>query len=248
MIVFPAIDLRQGRCVRLRQGRFAEQTIYSDDPILMARTWVEQGATWLHIVNLDGALGEESPNERIMSEIAATSGVPVQFGGGLRDLADIERALSSGATRVVLGTAAVREPALVDEAVRHFGAEVIVVGIDANHGHVATHGWLETSAVTATDLARRVADQGVLRVVYTDIQRDGMLTGVNVRACVELARAADLRVIASGGVGGPDDVRRLVAAEKESESRLEGVIAGQALYTGALSLPEAIRLAGGKEE
>lgn len=244
MIVFPAIDLRQGRCVRLRQGRFDEQTIYSDDPVAIARAWVEQGASWLHVVNLDGALGLESPNARIMAAIAAGAGVPVQFGGGLRDLQSVEAALSAGAARVILGTVAVREPGVVADAVRAFGAESIVVGIDATDGRVATHGWLEVASMTALELAHRVAAQGVLRVVATDISRDGTLSGVNVEACVELARAADIRVIASGGVGGPDDIRRLGQA---NEPRLEGVIVGQALYTGALSLPDAIRLASGEE-
>jgi phosphoribosylformimino-5-aminoimidazole carboxamide ribotide isomerase len=242
MIIFPAIDLRRGRCVRLRQGRFDEETVFSDNPVAMANHWIEQGAAWLHMVNLDGALGQDSPNARIMAEVVAHTNVPVQFGGGLRDLETIEIALSIGPARVILGTAAVRNPQLVAEAIRRFGAESIVVGIDALAGRVATDGWRHVSSVSALDLARRMADLGVIRIVHTDIDRDGMLSGVNVEACVAMAQASGLKVVASGGVGGPDDIRRLAAAR---EPLLEGVIVGQALYTGALSLPEAIRLASG---
>ena len=240
MIVFPAIDLRQVRCVRLYQGRFEDETVYSDNPIAIANQWIGQGASWLHIVNLDGALGEDSLNARIMAEIAASSSVPVQFGGGLRDLAGIELALSLGPERVILGTVAVRDPRVVSEAIRHFGPEAIVVGIDARDGMVATHGWKKVSTVSAVDLARQMATLGVRRVVHTDIARDGTLSGVNVESCVAMARSSGLRVIASRGVSGPEDIRQLAAV---SDCGIEGVIVGQALYTVALSLPEAIRLA-----
>ena len=240
MIIFPAIDLRKGRCVRLVQGKFEDETVYSDNPVAIANQWIAQGASWLHIVNLDGALGQDSLNAGIMAEIAASVNVPVQFGGGLRDLHAIELALSLGPARVILGTVAVRDPQLVSAAIRHFGSAAIVVGIDARDGLVATHGWKTVSEVSAVDLARRMAELGVQRVVHTDISRDGTLAGVNVRSCIELARAADLRVIASGGVAGAEDIRKLAAA---SAYGIEGVIVGQALYTGALALPEAIRLA-----
>jgi phosphoribosylformimino-5-aminoimidazole carboxamide ribotide isomerase len=240
MIVFPAIDLRRGRCVRLYQGRFEDETVFSDDPVAVAHQWIEQGASWLHIVNLDGALGEHSPNADIMADIAAGADVPVQFGGGLRDLQAIELALSLGSTRVILGTVAVREPRLVAEAIRQFGEEAIVVGIDALDGKVATHGWKNISPVAAVDLARQMAELGVCRIVYTDIDRDGTLGGVNVESTVEIASAAGVKVIASGGVAGPDDIRRLAQVQARG---IEGVIVGQALYTGALSLPEAIDLA-----
>ena len=240
MIVFPAIDLRQGRCVRLYQGRFEDETVYSDNPIAIANQWISQGAAWLHIVNLDGALGEDSLNARIMAEIAASVSVPVQFGGGLRDLSAIELALSLGPARVVLGTVAVRDPCVVSEAIRHFGAEAIVVGIDARNGMVATHGWKKVSTVSAVDLAQDMAGLGVRRVVHTDISRDGTLSGVNVDSCLAMVRTSGLRVIASGGVAGPEDIRKLAAV---SDCGIEGVIVGQALYTGALALPEAIRLA-----
>jgi phosphoribosylformimino-5-aminoimidazole carboxamide ribotide isomerase len=240
MIVFPAIDLRQGRCVRLRQGRLEAETVFSDDPVAMAEHWASQGAEWLHVVNLDGAFGQASSNLRVAEEMVAAVGIPIQFGGGLRAMTDIEGALALGLARVILGTVAVKEPSLVAEAVKRFGAERIVVGIDARSGKAATHGWQDVSSVTATELASRVRELGVERVVYTDIARDGMLSGVNVEATRELAEGTKLKVIASGGVSSLDDVRRL----KESEaSGVEGVIIGQALYSGALELREAIEIA-----
>jgi phosphoribosylformimino-5-aminoimidazole carboxamide ribotide isomerase len=244
MIVFPAIDLRRGRCVRLYQGRFEDETVYSDDPVAVAFRWVAEGASWLHIVNLDGALGQDSLNAGIMAEIAANVDVPVQFGGGLRSLDAIELAISLGPARVILGTAAVREPRLVAEAVRHFGAESIVVGIDALDRRVATHGWQEVSSILAVDLACRMAELGARRVVHTDISRDGTLDGVNVESCVEMANASGLKVIASGGVAGPNDIRRVAEAQ---DSGIEGVIVGQALYTGAVSLPDALSLVEGND-
>jgi phosphoribosylformimino-5-aminoimidazole carboxamide ribotide isomerase len=247
MIVFPAIDLRRGRCVRLRQGQAEDETVYGDDPAAIARRWVVEGARWLHVVNLDGAFGEAGPvsrrpvNLQRLAEIrAAVPGTPIQFGGGVRSLSDVEAALELGATRVVLGTVAVREPLLVAEAVGRFGTECIVVGIDARDGQVATHGWRQTSAVTAVVLAQRMHSQGVERVVYTDIARDGMLSGVNVEGTAALARLTGLRVIASGGVASEGDIKNLRARAEEG---IEGVIIGQALYAGALSLPKAIRVA-----
>lgn len=249
MIVFPAIDLRRGRCVRLRQGRAEAETVYGHDPAAVARGWLAQGATWLHVVNLDGALGDapagqQPVNLRRLAQIrAAVGGLPIQFGGGLRALADVETALELGATRVVLGTAAVQAPELVAEALRRFGPERIVAGIDARDGRVATHGWQQASDTTAVALGRAMAALGVIRAVYTDIRRDGMLAGANVAATAELARASGLRVIASGGVASRADVARLRARAGDG---VEGVIIGQALYTGALSLAEAIRAAGGE--
>lgn len=262
MIVFPAIDLRQGRCVRLRQGDPTAETVFGADPAAMARHWVAQGAGWLHVVNLDGALGEavvvpaavagEEPdpawlaalprNWQALYAIRRAVDVPIQFGGGLRRLEDIALALRLGATRVVLGTVAVQKPELVAAALERFGPERIVVGIDAREGRVAIHGWQELSPVAATDLACRLAALGVRRVVFTDIARDGMLAGVNVTATAELARVSGLRVIASGGVAGPEDILALRAAEAAG---IEGVIIGQALYTGALDLPTALALASG---
>jgi phosphoribosylformimino-5-aminoimidazole carboxamide ribotide isomerase len=248
MIVFPAIDLREGRCVRLRQGRAEAQTVYDDDPAAVARRWVEQGARWLHVVDLDAALDDPAPaggalplNLRRLSEInAAVPDTPIQFGGGLRTLAAVETALGLGASRVVLGTAAVHQPGLVAEAVQRFGDGQIVAGIDAREGWVATHGWQQTSQVRAVEVGRAMHQMGVVRAVYTDVARDGMLSGVNAEATAALARATGLGVIASGGVASLDDVTRLRALAADG---IEGMIIGQALYRGALSLPEALRAA-----
>jgi len=248
MIAFPAIDLRQGRCVRLRQGRPEAETVFSDDPVAMAAHWVIQGAEWLHVVDLDGAFGRASSNLRMVKEIVSsnfhppTSNIQIQFGGGLRTMADIEEALELGLARVILGTVAVKEPSLVAEAVQRFGADRIAVGIDARKGNVATHGWQEVSSVAATELAFRVKELGVERIIYTDISRDGMLSGVNVEAVGELAQRAGLQVIAAGGVSSLDDIRRLKEIEHFG---IEGVIIGQALYAGAFSLAEAIKTGGG---
>ena len=255
LIIFPAIDLRQGQVVRLRQGDPAAQTMFGDDPAAVARRWADQGAEWLHVVNLDGAFSGQgrgstvqvaqndsgsvdlslnlSLNLHRLAEIRAAVDLPIQFGGGMRTVDDVARALALGATRVVLGTVAVRQPEIVAEAVARFGAERIVVGIDARDGMVATHGWQETSALDALTVARRMADLGVLRIVFTDIARDGTLTGVNVAATAALARASGLKVIASGGVASLDDIRALAAHAADG---IEGVIVGQALYTGAVDL------------
>lgn len=259
MILFPAIDLREGRVVRLRQGDPNAQTTYSDDPAETAERWAREGAQWLHVVNLDGALafspstarsaehqlsagcGDKLPvNLRRLADIRAAVGLPIQYGGGLRSLQDVELALETGATRVVLGTVAVQRPSLVGLAVERFGADRIVVGLDARDGKVATHGWQETTELTALEVARRMAGLGVVRTVYTDISRDGMLTGVNVTATAELARASGLKAIASGGVGSLDDVRALAAG---ASAGIEGVVIGQALYTGAFTLAAALAAA-----
>jgi phosphoribosylformimino-5-aminoimidazole carboxamide ribotide isomerase len=244
-IIYPAIDLRRGQVVRLRQGDPGAQTTFADDPAAVARRWAEQGAEWLHVVNLDGAFTGQDPNLglnldlnlRRLVEIRATTALPLQFGGGLRTLDDVALALALGATRVVLGTVAVRQPQIVADAVARFGADRIVVGIDARDGMVATHGWQETSALDILTVAQRMKALGVQRVVYTDIARDGTLTGVNLAATVALARASGLAVIASGGVASLDDIRALSGYQADG---IEGVIVGQALYTGAVDLREAI--------
>jgi phosphoribosylformimino-5-aminoimidazole carboxamide ribotide isomerase len=244
MIIFPAIDLRRGRCVRLRQGDPAAETVFGDDPAAMARQWVEQGAQWLHVVNLDGALGDQGPdalNLRRLAEIRAAVDLPIQFGGGLRTLDDVALALELGATRVVLGTAVVQQPELAAAAVQRFGAEAVVAGLDARAGLVATHGWQAGSDVHVHDLGRRLRQAGVLRVVNTDIGRDGMLSGVDAEGSAGLARHTGLRIIASGGVSDLDDIRRLKAMEDQG---IEGVIVGQAIYTGKLDLRQAIEAAG----
>lgn len=267
MIIYPAIDMRKGRCVRLRQGDPNAETVYGEDPAEMARHWERLGARWLHVVNLDGAFdyvptgasGEihstdvarlESPdallpvtelpiNLRCLQRIRKAVSVPIQFGGGMRSLDDIRLALNLGADRVVLGTAAVKKPELVREAIERWGTDRIVVGIDARDGKVATHGWQETSELDAVELGHRMAALGVRRVVYTDISRDGMLSGVNVQATARLGDMTDLLVIASGGVADIGDIRALKAHEHYN---IEGVISGQAIYTGSLDLAEAIAL------
>lgn len=240
MVIYPAIDLRRGRCVRLRQGRPEDETVFGHDPVAMARHWVHEGATWLHIVNLDGAFGQASSNVSVLREIIAAVDVSVQFGGGLRDRASIEKALSLGVQRIILGTAAVREPELVAAAVERFGAERVAVGIDTREGLVAVRGWRDLSSMTALELALRMKDLGVIHIVHTDIACDGMLSGVNVEASAELAQLTGLQIIASGGVSSLDDIRRLKMVEPQG---VEGVIIGQALYMGAITLSEAIRLA-----
>ncbi len=252
MIIYPAIDLRQGRCVRLRQGNPAEETVFGDDPASMARFWAEQGAEWLHVVNLDGAFNAsqldtlQDPelaalpiNLRRLQEIRHAVKIPIQFGGGLRTLDDIQLALQLGADRVVLGTVAIENPTLVSTALLRWGADRIVVGIDARDGKVATHGWQSTSRVDAIDLGHQMQAQGVRRVVYTDISRDGMLSGVNLPMTTRMGDLTGLKVIASGGVASLADIEALKTHEHYN---IDGVITGQAIYTGTLNLAAAIQV------
>jgi len=243
VIVYPAIDMRGGSCVRLRQGDFAAETVFADDPADAARRWVDEGAAWLHVVNLDGALGEvgaDSPNLAALERILRVVPAPVQFGGGVRSLEDVARLLGLGVARVILGTVAVRQPEVVAEAVAQHGAERVAVGIDARDGRVTVQGWTEAAETTAPELAARMAALGVRHAIYTDVGRDGMLVGVNVEGTVGLARASGLQVIASGGVASLDDVRALKAREDEG---IAGVIIGMALYREAIRLPEALAVA-----
>ena len=241
MIIFPAIDLRRGRVVRLRQGRAEDETVYGDDPAQIAARWQNEGAEWLHVVNLDGAFGDDTAeNLRALEDILAAVTIPVQFGGGLRTLASVQAAYARGVSRVVIGTGAIENPELLSDVLSRFGSETIVVGIDAREGIVATHGWRALSALPARELAIQVAERGITRVVYTDIARDGMLYGIDADAAAELSRASGLRVIASGGVARLHDIESLRAREQDG---IEGVIVGQALYTGAINLQEAIQVA-----
>jgi phosphoribosylformimino-5-aminoimidazole carboxamide ribotide isomerase len=247
MIIFPAIDLRHGRCVRLYQGDPDQETVFSDDPVEVALRWAGDGATWLHIVNLDGAFEEESDNPRVvrhMVEAVAPQGLSVQFGGGLRTLDDIGVALDWGVTRVILGTVALREPEMVQAAIEAHGAERIVVGIDARDGKVAVRGWQETSEVAALQLARQMKEAGVQRIVYTDISRDGTREGPNLAATGDLAQKSGLRVIASGGIGSIDHLRQVRWIEPYG---VEGVIVGRALYEGNFTLQQALDLDGSEE-
>jgi phosphoribosylformimino-5-aminoimidazole carboxamide ribotide isomerase len=241
MIIYPAIDMRAGKVVRLKEGDPNRQTVFSDDPIATAHKWVEQGAAWLHMVNLDGAFADANDNGSIL-ERAAQMNIPIQFGGGLRQMDDIARAFDQGASRVVLGTIAIQHPEVVMQAIERWGAEAICVGLDSRDGKVATHGWMQKADLTPIELGKRMAQEGVKHALYTDVSRDGHLQGVNVEGTAALVRETGLQVIASGGVSSLDDVRRL------SETRIiAGVVIGMALYEGRLSLRDAILIGEGKD-
>lgn len=239
MIIFPAIDLKDGRCVRLRQGDMGRATVFNDDPAAQALNFQGAGFEWLHLVDLNGAFEGRSANTPAIRAILSAIEIPIQLGGGLRDRAGIESWLELGITRVILGTVAVRNPELVREAARAH-PEKIAVGIDARDGKVAVEGWAEASAMEANDLAKRFEDAGVAAIIFTDIQRDGMLQGVNAEATAALARAVSIPVIASGGVGGIADVEQL----KRSGAGIAGVVIGRALYDGRITPAEALAAAG----
>lgn len=241
MIIFPAIDIRGGKCVRLTEGRFDQETVFGDSPVDMALRWAQEGAEFLHVVDLDGALAGKSMNLAAVTEIAKAVTIPVQLGGGIRTLENVAAILEAGISRVILGSVAVRQPELVKAACKKYG-ERIVVGIDARDGQVAVEGWGITGGIGAEELAKRMAEAGVARIIYTDISRDGTLSGVNVPATRSLAQAAGIPVIASGGVRGLEDI---LAVKKASADGVEGVIVGKAIYTGSLLLPEAIKAARG---
>jgi phosphoribosylformimino-5-aminoimidazole carboxamide ribotide isomerase len=242
MILFPAIDLKSGQCVRLKQGDMGQATLFNADPADQAGKFVAEGAEWLHLIDLDGAFAGQPVNAAAVESILKTVKVPCQLGGGIRDLARIEEWLLKGIARVILGTAALKKPELVKGAARVF-PDRIAVGIDAKRGRVAVEGWAETSDVLAIDLARRFEDAGVTAIIYTDIDRDGLLQGVNAEATAELAAKLSIPVIASGGVAGPEDIDRLKAVlprSRQSGGGIAGVIAGRALYDGRLDLRSAI--------
>ena len=242
MIIYPAIDIRGGRCVRLTEGRFDAETVFADDPAEMALKWAGLGAEFLHLVDLDGALAGEGKNVPVIERILKSVNIPVQLGGGIRNLETIEKLLELGVTRLILGSAAVKNPELVAEACKKYPGH-IAVGIDAKNGEVAIEGWGQGSGVAATELAKKMASFGVETIIYTDISRDGMLSGVNVEATAALARACGAPIIASGGVASLDDIRRVKAVEIDG---VQGCIIGKAIYTGAVDLKEALALA--KEE
>ena len=241
MILFPAIDLKDGRCVRLRQGDMQQVTVFNDDAAAQARVFEGAGFEWLHVVDLNGAFAGHSVNADVIRAIRSAISLPMQLGGGIRDLAGVEAWLAAGVTRVILGTAAVRNPALVKEAARLYPGR-IAVGIDARDGFVAVQGWAEASTLSAAELGRRFEDAGVAAIIFTDIARDGMLRGVNVHATAALAKAISIPVIASGGVSGVADIAALAA----SDAPIEGVVIGRALYDGqidpAIALSAARRL------
>ncbi|MGM0471369.1 MAG: 1-(5-phosphoribosyl)-5-[(5-phosphoribosylamino)methylideneamino]imidazole-4-carboxamide isomerase [Bacillota bacterium] len=238
MEVIPAIDIKDGECVRLYKGDFEQKTVYGA-PLEMAQLWAEKGASRLHIVDLDGALDGQPTNLELIAQIVNKVGLPVQVGGGIRDLATIEQYLEVGVDRVIIGTAAIENPDLVLAAIDKFGADRIVVGIDAKDGYVATEGWLETSDTTAVELGQAMEERGVEQVVFTDISKDGTLSGPNLSSTKELATQTGLKVIASGGVSKLADLKDLLPLE---EYGVVGVITGKALYSQSLDLEEAIAL------
>ena len=239
MIIYPAIDIRGGRCVRLTEGRFDAETVFADDPAEMALKWAGLGAEFLHLVDLDGALAGEGKNVPVIERILQSVSIPVQLGGGIRNLETIEKLLSLGVTRLILGSAAVENPQLVEEACKKYPGH-IAVGIDAKNGDVAIEGWGKGSGVAATELAKKMAAYGVETIIYTDISRDGMLSGVNVEATAALARVCGVPIIASGGVASLEDIRRVKAVESDG---VQGCIIGKAIYTGAVDLKAALALA-----
>jgi phosphoribosylformimino-5-aminoimidazole carboxamide ribotide isomerase len=240
MIIIPAIDLRGGRCVRLTQGRTTDETVYSGNPVAVAKEWAEAGAEMLHIVNLDGALNrDDTENLKALERILFEVTIPVQFGGGVRSLDDVRQLDELGATRIVIGTTAIENPILLERIIDEFGS-TIVVGIDARDGRVALRGWETLSPFTAVEFAQKVAEIGIERIVYTDIARDGMLTGVNLEATRELAEASGLKVTAAGGVASLDDIRALKPLEAFG---VDSVIIGKALYEGIFTLEDALDVA-----
>ena len=243
MLIIPAIDLKNGTCVRLRQGRMEDATVYSDDPVATATRWVDAGAQRLHVVDLDGAFaGKPENKEAVVGILAKHPELPVQLGGGVRDIATIDAYLDLGLRWVIIGTQAVKEPEFVTEACRQF-PDQIIVGVDAKDGWVATEGWAEASTVSAVEVVKRFADVGASSIGYTDIGRDGMLSGVNIEATTSLARETGCPVIASGGLKGLSDVTELLAVEADG---VIGAITGRAIYEGTLDLSEAIGLTESK--
>lgn len=240
MDVIPAIDLLEGRCVRLYQGDYERSQVFNDNPVEVAKQWVAEGATWLHVVDLDGAKTGKVVNHQAIAAIAQAVSVPIQVGGGLRDRTSVTQLLDLGVQRVILGTVSVEQPQLVAELCQEF-PEQIVVGIDARDGKVATRGWLETSEVLAIQLATQMQELGVAAIIYTDIHRDGTLQGPNLEALRELADAVTIPVIASGGVSSVTDLLSILALEP---SGVTGVIVGRALYTGEISLRQALQAIG----
>ncbi len=234
MQLYPAIDLKNGQCVRLRQGAFKDITVYSKAPEAVAAYWQEQGATFLHLVDLDGALAGRSVNEPVIQKIAKTVSIPIQVGGGIRTREGVEAMLSLGVKRVIIGTKAVERPKFLQEIIEQFGSEAVVSGVDAKDGLVAVQGWEQVSSVRATDLCRTMKDYGVRHIVYTDISRDGMLSGPNVAATKQLTDETGLDVIASGGVSSMEDLETLY------REGIKGAIIGKALYENRVNLKEAV--------
>lgn len=243
MLVFPAIDLKEGKAVRLLQGRMEDSTVYAENPLEVAQRFLAEGTEYLHMVDLDGAFAGKPVNDGVIRKVVENVALKVQVGGGIRTLERIEELLNLGVARVILGTVAVRDPQLVADAVRRFGGDKIIVGIDAKKGQVAVQGWAETTEMTATDLALKMKNVGVQRIIFTDIARDGMLQGPNIESTVQLAQDTQLQIIASGGVSSLEDLQKL-QAQAASGVSIEGAIVGKALYSGAFTLAEALKTVG----
>lgn len=241
MIIYPAIDLRGGKVVRLKEGDPNQQTVFSADPVATAREWIGQGAAWIHMVNLDGSFATSNDNGRIL-EAVSKFGIPVQFGGGIRQMSDIERAFDQGASRVVLGTILIQHPEVALEALARWDGERLCIGLDARDGKIVTHGWQTIADITPAELGKQMAEKGAKHALYTDVSRDGKLGGVNVDGTAALARETGLEVIASGGVGTLDDIRRLTET-----GMVAGAVIGMALYEKRLTLRDALAIAGGQD-
>lgn len=240
--IYPAIDIRGGKCVRLVQGDYARETVYNDSPLQAALDWEQQGGQWIHLVDLDGAKAGAPVNHELIGEIARSVKVPVQTGGGLRTVKDVEKLLQLGVSRVIIGTAAIEDRPFVEQVLKSYG-EQVAIGIDARNGYVATRGWLETSEVKAEELAVQLAEQGAKTFIFTDISRDGMMQGPNVEAIVALARVSGQSVIASGGVSKFEDLEKLAAHTADG---VGGAIVGKALYTGSIVLKDALAKLGSR--
>jgi phosphoribosylformimino-5-aminoimidazole carboxamide ribotide isomerase len=240
MIIYPAIDLKDGQCVRLVQGKAENKTIYSDTPGKMARSFQDQGAQWLHVVDLDGAFNGSPKNIKAINDIAASINIPFQVGGGLRTREDVERTLGLGAERVIIGTRAVKSPQFIKELLEDFGPKRIVLGLDAKDGMVAVEGWVENSGLKALDFGRQMRELGIETAIFTDVARDGLLGGPNLASTEEIARMTGLNIIASGGVSSIDNIRALKDMEP---SGVCGAIIGKALYDGKLTLIDALQAA-----
>lgn len=238
MRLYPAIDLKEGKCVRLLQGRMEDATVFNDDPVAQALIWQAAGAEYLHLVDLDGAFKKSPQNKEAVKAILAAVSIPVQLGGGVRDVATLKMYFELGVSRLIIGTAAAKDPLFVKQACQMY-PDKIVVGLDARNGYVAVNGWAETSAITAVDLAAEFEDSGVSAIIFTDISRDGMQTGPNLEATAELAARVEIPIIASGGFAGMQDIRNLL---RYRERGIEGAILGRSIYTGAIDLREALTL------
>lgn len=243
MYLLPAIDLKQGKCVRLKQGDMAQATVFNDNPAAQAESFASQGAEWIHIIDLDGAFAGKPVNAQAVENILNAVDVKIELGGGIRTLETIQMWLDKGVARVILGTIALRDPDFVKQACREFPGR-IAVGIDAKDGFVAVEGWAEKSGITAVDLARQFESAGVSAIIYTDVARDGVLQGPNLAATVQLATAVSTPVIVSGGISSLDDIR---ACKKEEQNNIAGVIAGRAVYDNRFTVREAVRLLKGEE-